>query len=118
MEIKEFILFVIPMLLFGYLVEVLLRKKLKIKKKPGWFDRSVNTFHNWTLVILIVLYIAASITLDFVSTKYLIFIFITISQGVRVFMEWKFEREGREYFISLWGFSWFLVFTVSLIILF
>ncbi|OIK10648.1 hypothetical protein BIV60_20570 [Bacillus sp. MUM 116] len=106
------------MLFFGYLVEVLLRKKLKIKKKPGWIDRPVNTFHNWTLVILIVLYIAASITLDFASTKYLIFIFITISQGVRVFMEWKFEREGREYFISLWGFSWFLVFTVSLIILF
>lgn len=95
----EFLLFLTLVLVYITFSEKWIRRKLNIPKQRGFFYQSQNRIHRWTEGTLIVLYAVGLMIFDF-ST---LFIAVSISffLAVRSFMEWKFEREEKEYILSL-----------------
>ncbi|WP_084375088.1 DUF4181 domain-containing protein [Neobacillus soli] len=116
MDFKRLLLFFIPWLLYFFLSEYILRKKLHIKKQNRWIYRSVNNTHKMAEIGLIIVFILTNSILGwfFPSTfKYGLFIFLCALYAIRSFMEWKYDRPTREYIITFWSFCGMCVFTVS-----
>ncbi|MEK3805476.1 DUF4181 domain-containing protein [Bacillus sp. FSL H8-0547] len=95
----KFLLFIMLVLLYITFSEKLIRRKLGIPKQRGFFYHSTNRIQRWTEGTLIVLYAAGLMIFEF--SPLFITVWVSFFLGVRTFMEWKFEREEREYILSL-----------------
>jgi len=97
---------IIPFILVGsifsasnLLVNHYLMKKYNIARGKGWFYRPVNRFHSGLEAILFVLFILA---LFFVNAGVMgIIAYVTLINGLRALMEWRYEHEKRHYLLSL-----------------
>jgi len=103
----EKLLFLIIIVVLFFLLENLLRKKLKIIRKNGFIYRPVNSFHKWGERIIIILYLVSGFvciyTSEYIKVVYILFVFSGMQQLFRAYMEWKFDKESKEYVISLLG---------------
>ena len=95
----KFLLFIMLVLLYITFSEKLIRRKLGIPKQRGFFYQSKNRIQRWTEGTLIVLYGAGLLIFEFLPL--FITVWVSFFLAIRAFMEWKFEREEREYILSL-----------------
>ncbi|MDX8290466.1 DUF4181 domain-containing protein [Metabacillus indicus] len=93
------LVFFAAVILIGTLSESLLRKKLEIPKSKGFIYRGVSSAHRWTERILLLIYIICLMIFDFSIGLFLAFIIPFFA--FRTFMEWKYEKERKEYLITL-----------------
>lgn len=102
----------IVVLVFAILSERWLRKKFKIDKPKRFVYRSVNTFQKWIERTIIIAFL---ISLWFVDhTLPLLIAFFLVLTSFRTFMEWKYEREKKEYIITLFSiFLYLLIFGLA-----
>ncbi|MGX1194625.1 DUF4181 domain-containing protein [Metabacillus sp. SLBN-84] len=93
------LIFFAGVILIGTLSENLLRRKFDIPKTKGLIYRGVSTSHRWTERVLLLIYLICLMILDFSMGLFLAF--ITLFFAFRAFMEWKYEREKKEYLITI-----------------
>ena len=97
----------------GFLVEKLLRKKLNIRKRSGFFYKHVNSFHKWGDILIVISYLIISFYLLFedkyLSYSIIIFIFIFILNIFRALMEYIFARQTKEYILTIFALLLFLI---------
>lgn len=106
---KVFIIAVIVLLLF--LLEKLLRKKWNIPRK-SITERYVNDTHKWIERYMLIGYLIVSGILIFmfknIYIRYLIGIYLLVLFIARAWMEWKYDRESREYKLEICNIVGFL----------
>ncbi|MCW9132371.1 DUF4181 domain-containing protein [Bacillus paramycoides] len=100
-------------IIFLIALEHILRKKLNIPKQKGWNNQYVNKSHKWGSRIIIFSYIVVLIICYSLSNPLYMgivpFLFLITLYSFGAFMEWKYDRESREFLMSLGG-------TISLMI--
>lgn len=69
--------------------ERIARRQLNIPKQKGWNNQYVNDTHKWGNRIII--------------SSYIVVIAISTFLPNRIYMEWKYDKESREFLISLLG---------------
>jgi hypothetical protein len=96
---------IIIFLIFGsFAVDEWLKKRYDIKDKKGWLYKPVNTLHKWLQRALlagwfIFIFVAAKLNLSLGS--FIVLWFFVLINSLRVYMEWKYERESNRYILSL-----------------
>ncbi|MGG0290609.1 DUF4181 domain-containing protein [Bacillus pacificus] len=90
-----------------FVFERVARKKLNIAKQKGWGNQYVNETHKWGNRIIIFSYIVVIAISAFFPNRMLmgyvpLFFFITL-YGFQSYMEWKYDKESREFLISLFS---------------
>lgn len=99
----RFIIFSIIVILIMYLVRFIVRNKLNIP--PDWGNnRPINHMHRWgnrifmvlTLSILILVYV-----IDNFNLLFLVFGLLLVYVCFEAFLEWKYEPEEKQYFLSI-----------------
>lgn len=96
----NFIISAIVILCLGILSERYLRKKFDIEKRKGFIYKGANKFHRWTegsllIIVLILLWF-------FIEYTFLLLIsFYVLMNLFRALMEWRYERENKEYILTL-----------------
>ncbi|WP_411334753.1 DUF4181 domain-containing protein [Metabacillus indicus] len=93
------LLFFAGVIMVGTLSENLLRRKLDIPKTKGLIYRGVSTLHRWTERIMLLIYIICLMIFDFSMGLFLAFIILFFA--FRTYMEWRYEREKKEYLITM-----------------
>ncbi|MBJ7957362.1 DUF4181 domain-containing protein [Bacillus mycoides] len=84
-------------------LEKIVRKKLNIPRQTGWNSKYVSQSHKWGHWIIIISYVVLMMIVSILNPIYMtyipIFFFITlyIFQG---YMQWKYNRQTKEYIIS------------------
>ncbi|WP_321141618.1 DUF4181 domain-containing protein [Bacillus gaemokensis] len=90
-----------------FLLENLLRKKLHIPRKNSFIYKPVNDLHKWGEISIFTIYLITSFILivkfDYINIGYLIFAFLVVLNVFRTVMEWKYDKESKEYVISFLG---------------
>lgn len=84
-------------------------------KKRGFFQyKHVNSLHvNLEIGLFIIYFMTCFIYVNIENIGYVFFIFFTTLWILRAWMEWKYDRESKEYIISITG-----LFTVFIVISF
>lgn len=107
------ILLIIIYLLSTYLFSYSMRRYLKIEKREGFFRKYVNSKHKKmehvvtgiSIAILLIIYFNDSRALSGVESSfkifYTLFTSIIVTEVIRVFMEWKYSTNRREYILTL-----------------
>ncbi|MFV5911838.1 DUF4181 domain-containing protein [Bacillus cereus] len=112
---------VIIMIIGGYFLEKFLRKKLNMPKGNAWIYKHVNSLHVKLEIGLFIVYLIVSFIYLFKVENANIGIAVLTYFGaislLRVWMEWKYSRETKEYILSIIGFFAF-VFMVSMLLYF
>jgi hypothetical protein len=117
LPIKEFLFFLVPILLISFLGEKLLRKKFNIEK-VGWLYRPVNSLQKRSELILLIGFIFTYAAFSFSNlkfTNYLIFAFFVLLNALRAYMEWKYDRTSKQFILSIWGCGIFVIIFVGLL---
>lgn len=116
MTFLKAILFLVPIFTLSYLTDYLLRRVFKTERRSFWAPRHVNSFQ--TNVTLILVGMAA--IFSFISNKtssnlsgIILPIVFFIIFAFRVYMEWKHDRSSKEYIITLFSWSWFIIFVAG-----
>ncbi|MCA1055891.1 DUF4181 domain-containing protein [Rossellomorea aquimaris] len=80
-----------------------LRKKLHIPKKDGWVYKPVHPIQGWIEGLIIVSGLIFTFNREYygVDSQAFFPLVFFILFTFRAFMEWKFERERREYVLTL-----------------
>ena len=95
--------FIIPSIVIfgvGILSERFLRKKFEIEKRKGIIYKGVNRFQRWIEGSLIIIFLIS--LWFFIDYIFLLLIsYYVIMNLFRVLMEWKYEREKKEYILTL-----------------
>ena len=100
----------LTIIILGNFLEWLLRRKLGIK----YGYKTVNNFHKWGELVILSLYLIVAVILSAKEFKFwtffnlFIFFFLTLFT-FRIFMEWKYQKENKEYIISLFGLSYSMI---------
>ncbi|MGE6363507.1 polysugar degrading enzyme [Bacillus cereus] len=107
MGTSTILIIIIGVCIGGYFLEQFLRKKLNMKKRRLFGYKHVNSLHIKLEIGLIIIYIIASCyyMFKFENSKmaYAIFIYLGITWILRAWMEWKYDRESKEYLLSIMG---------------
>ncbi|MED1411006.1 MULTISPECIES: DUF4181 domain-containing protein [Bacillus] len=107
MGTSTILIIIIGVCIGGYFLEQFLRKKLNMKKRRLFGYKHVNSLHKKLEIGLIIIYIIASCyyMFKFENSKmaYAIFIYLGITWILRAWMEWKYDRESKEYLLSIMG---------------
>ncbi|PER30136.1 DUF4181 domain-containing protein [Bacillus sp. AFS054943] len=94
-------------ILFLGVLENIVRKKMNIPKQKGWNNKYVNKSHKWGNRIIIFSYIVVIIICSSLSNPlymgFLPFLFLITLYSFDTYMEWKYDRESREFLMSLGG---------------
>ncbi|MGE6540979.1 DUF4181 domain-containing protein [Bacillus luti] len=103
----------------GYSLEQFLRKKLNMPKKGLWgYNKHVNSLHKKLEIGLIFVYLITSFIYIFkfesANIAYVIFTYLGVSWILRAWMEWKYDRESKEYVISLFGLFSFILLILTM----
>ncbi|MCQ2009954.1 DUF4181 domain-containing protein [Sporolactobacillus sp. STSJ-5] len=81
------------------LVNHYLKRKYNIAKSKGWFYHPLNRFHSSMEAFLFVLFIIA--LFFFNAEVFGIIAYVTVINGLRALMEWRYEHEKKHYLLSL-----------------
>ncbi len=77
------------------------------------YNKHVNSLHKKLEIGLIFVYLITSFIyiykLETTNIAYVIFSYLGVSWILRAYMEWKYDRESKEYIISLFGLSSFIL---------
>ncbi|OOR13748.1 hypothetical protein BW897_06020 [Bacillus cereus] len=92
----------------GYFLDRFLRKKLNMPKSGFWgYNKHVNILHKKLEIGLLFVYLIISFIyiLKFESTNiwFIIFTYLGVTWILRTWMEWKYDRESKEYIFSIIG---------------
>lgn len=102
-------------------LEKLLRRKWDIPRKSAT-ERYVNDTHKWMNRYMFIGYILVSGILIFMvenlNIAYLILIYFVILCSANAWMEWKYDRESKEYKVEIYNLIAFVVFIALLEYLF
>ncbi|WP_242309354.1 DUF4181 domain-containing protein [Bacillus cereus group sp. BfR-BA-01331] len=105
----------------GYFLEELLRKKLNMEKRGFFGYKHVNSLHVKLEIGLFFIYFIGSMvyTNNFQNANvgYAFFAFWGVLWTLRAWMEWKYDRESKEYIISIIGLFTFFI-AISLLLYF
>ncbi|MED0963755.1 DUF4181 domain-containing protein [Bacillus paramycoides] len=111
----------IGLIIAGYFIEKFLRKKMNMPKGNSWIYKHVNNLHVKLEIGLFIVYLIVSFIYLFKAENANIGIAVLTYCGttslIRVWMEWKYNRETKEYILSIIGFFAF-VFMVSMLFYF
>lgn len=102
----------------GYFLEQFLRRKLNMEKR-GFIDyKYVNSLHvKLEIGLFIIYFISCFISVNSENVGYVFFIFFGTLWTLRAWMEWKYDRESKEYILSTIGLFAFIT-MISLLIYF
>ncbi|EJR54939.1 hypothetical protein IIM_01879 [Bacillus cereus VD107] len=113
-----FLIIIIGVCIAGYFLEKFLRKKLNMSKRGFWGYKHVNSLHIKMEIGLFIVYLIASIIYMYkfenANMGYALFTYLGITWILRAWMEWKYDRESKEYILSLMGVFAF-VFMISML---
>ncbi|HFK1547972.1 MULTISPECIES: DUF4181 domain-containing protein [Bacillus] len=90
--------------MFLVVLEKVVRKKLNISKQTDWNSKYVNKAHKWGTRALIISYIIVTMicaTLNPIYISNFPILFLITLYCFQSYMEWKYDKESREYVISL-----------------
>ncbi|MDR7071507.1 DUF4181 domain-containing protein [Fictibacillus barbaricus] len=126
MNILALLLFAIVFGGIEMIAEKKFRKKFNIPKKYGFWYRSVNGFHRWGEILIIFIFVIVGGIMGYGNmkeganwiSKYWFFIFIIILSAFRILMEWKYDRESKEYIVQFFSFIGFTAIFLPILILF
>lgn len=110
----EFLIALAIFFILATLSERILRKKYQIAKRKNWLLEPVNLIHKRAERILFWSYLIIFMGLLFAEYRYtsiLIFVFLLLNNTLRAYMEWKYERNTRQYILTANTICWFVVFT-------
>ncbi|MHC2833999.1 uncharacterized protein DUF4181 [Bacillus sp. F9_6S_D1_P_5] len=91
-------------IIFLVVLEKVVRKKLNIPKQTDWNSKYVNNAHKWGIRALIISYIIVTMicaTLNPIYISNLPILFLITLYCFQSYMDWKYDKESREYVISL-----------------
>lgn len=102
-SVKVFIL--VAFIVSVFLLEKFTRKKWNIQKKTYAYHY-VNDMHKWIDVGIITVYLIAAMTCIFVFENFMLSFYIMVTflvtqWSVRIWIEWKYDRESKEYMITI-----------------
>lgn len=105
----------------GYIFEQFLRRKLNMEKKGFFGYKHVNSLHVKLEIGLFIIYFVSSMIYlnsdENANIGYAFFIFFATLWMLRAWMEWKYDRESKEYILSVIGLFAFIV-MISLLLYF
>ncbi|HFU7054488.1 TPA: DUF4181 domain-containing protein [Bacillus cereus] len=97
----------------GYFLEQFLRRKLNMEKRGFFGYKHVNSLHVKLEIGLIIIYAICSCYYMFKfensNMAYVMFTYLGISLTLRAWMEWKYDRESKEYILSITGMVAFIL---------
>lgn len=109
----KLILLIITYLLLTYLFSYFVRKYLAIEKREGFFRKYINSKHKKmeqvvtgiSIAILLMIYFCDTRILNGVESSikifYTLFTNIIVTEVIRIFMEWKYSTNRKEYILTL-----------------
>lgn len=110
--------FIALILVINPMLQKFIRQKYNIVSTHRFF-RYVNNTHKWLEILLIALFFIFFITFWFIDELVLVYLLIAIGSTVhlvRAFVEYKYEREKKEYIITLVDTGiWFVFFVIILV---
>ncbi|MGD6888033.1 DUF4181 domain-containing protein [Bacillus mobilis] len=91
-----------------YFFDKFLRKKLNMPNRGFWgYKKHVNSLHKKLEIGLLFIYLITSfiflVKFESVTIAYVIFTYLGGTLVLRAWMEWKFDRESKEYIFSMIG---------------
>ncbi|MDA1966387.1 DUF4181 domain-containing protein [Bacillus cereus] len=105
----------------GYFLEQFLRRKLNMEKRGFFGYKHVNGLHVKLEIGLFIIYFVSIMIYvnsdENANIGYAFFIFFATLWTLRAWMEWKFDRESKEYILSTIGLLAFVV-IISLLLYF
>ncbi|MCA1054015.1 DUF4181 domain-containing protein [Rossellomorea aquimaris] len=103
----NFIIFTAISLILFFIIERSVRKKwnIPVKKTPG--IKGVNTIHTWLLRFGWALFF---VTVVFFENPLVSALIIVVLFALDAFMEWKYNRDTKEYIILSVGLAFFILF--------
>lgn len=105
----------------GYFLEQFLRRKLNMEKRGFFGYKHVNSLHVKLKIGLFFIYFISGIiyvnSYETANVAYILFTFFGMLQALQILMEWKFDRESKEYILSTIGLLAFVV-IISLLLYF
>ncbi|PEL17813.1 polysugar degrading enzyme [Bacillus wiedmannii] len=105
----------------GYFLEQFLRRKLNMQKRGFFGYKHVNSLHVKLEISLFIIYLISGFiyinSFENANVGYAFFIFFGTLWTLRAWMEWKYDRESKEYILSIIGLLAFTV-MISLLIYF
>ena len=105
----------------GYFLEQFLRRKLNMEKRGFFGYKHVNSLHVKLEIVLFIIYFVSIIIYvnrdENANIGYAFFIFFATLWTLPAWMEWKFDRESKEYILSTIGLLAFVV-MISLLLYF
>ncbi|HFK1762872.1 hypothetical protein AT258_25510 [Bacillus wiedmannii] len=103
----------------GYFFDKYLRKKLDMPKSRFWGYKHVNSLHVKLEVGLFIIYLITSFIYIYkfenANIGYAIITYLGVTWILRSWMEWKFDRESKEYILSTIGLLAFVVMILLLL---
>ncbi|MEI5891957.1 DUF4181 domain-containing protein [Bacillus cereus] len=118
MGTSTIIIIIIVLGIGGYFLEQFLRKKLNMKKRGFFGYKHVNSLHVKLEIVLFFIYFITCFTyVNNENVGYVMFIFFGNLWTLRAWMEWKYDRESREYILSIIGLVAFII-MISLLLYF
>ncbi|PDZ05605.1 hypothetical protein COE20_11830 [Bacillus cereus] len=97
----------------GYFLDKYLRKKLDMSKSRFWGYKHVNSLHVKLEVGLFIIYLITSFIYIYkfenANIGYAIITYLGVTWILRSWMEWKYDRESKEYIFSIIGLVSFIV---------
>ncbi|PKJ54118.1 DUF4181 domain-containing protein [Bacillus sp. SN10] len=121
MGTSTILIIIIGMGISGYFLEQFLRRKLNMEKRGFFGYKHVNGLHVTLEIVLFIIYFVSSMIYvnsdENAKIGYAFFIFFTMLWTLRAWMEWKFDRESKEYILSIIGLFTFIV-MISLLLYF
>lgn len=104
-----FILVMFFLVIYLVVSDYRLRKKFSIQKRGEFFYRQVNKIHFWAEIILLIIALPVIGFLAGIGFFPAILIFFVFLYGLRGWMEWKYEKEEKNYILTLNGFVAFII---------
>lgn len=103
----------------GYFLDRFLRKKLNMPKSGFWgYNKYVNSLHKKLEIGLLFVYLIISFIYIFkfeiTNIWFIIFTYLGVTWILRTWMEWKYDRESKEYIFSIIGLFAFIFMTSML----
>ncbi|PFN27894.1 DUF4181 domain-containing protein [Bacillus cereus] len=97
----------------GHFLEKFLRKKLNMEKGGFFGYKHVNSLHEKLEIILFIIYFISGLiyvnSFENANVGYALFIFLGTLWTLRAWMEWKYDRESKEYILSIIGLVAFII---------
>ena len=115
MFILKFVIVLIVAYLLSFFGEKILRRVINVEKRKSFIYQPVNKSQKkGERVLLVLFFISLFIQIVYSSpsfeTSTVLIIFLIVLNLYRAFMEWKYQKESKEYIITLCSLVFFAIF--------